>query len=178
MSVALISFFSFITGVGSCSAFQAALKIGECTWTPFRYRSLTRTATLNWPTHRGTATAFPLAAFGLSAFFYTFIASFVFPGDTAGFLLLLSLATSLLVLISIPFLHVVDHQTGAGYATVPTGDHSSRHASNRLHRTKSGGSKYSRVSIPGPEPSKQPNSFFLPGTSCIPCQRPTSYSNR
>lgn len=29
MSVALIAFFSFLTGVGSCSAFQAALKIGK-----------------------------------------------------------------------------------------------------------------------------------------------------
>ena len=29
MSVAMISFYSFITGVGSCAAFQAALKTGE-----------------------------------------------------------------------------------------------------------------------------------------------------
>lgn len=29
MSVALIAFFSFLTGVGSCAAFQAALKIGK-----------------------------------------------------------------------------------------------------------------------------------------------------
>jgi hypothetical protein len=158
MSVAAISFFSFITGVGSCSAFQAALKI----------------ATLNWPTHRGTATAFPLAAFGLSAFFYTIIASFAFPSDTAGFLLLLSLATSLLVLVSIPFLHVVNHQTGGGYASVPTVERS-RRVSNRLHRTKSDGSKYSRVSIPGAEPSKHHFSFFFTRT---PCQRPTLYSNR
>jgi hypothetical protein len=28
MSVGLISFFSFLTGVGSCAAFQAALKVG------------------------------------------------------------------------------------------------------------------------------------------------------
>ena len=62
MSVGMISFYSFVTGVGSCAAFQAALK----------------TATLNWPTHRGSATAFPLAAFGLSAFFYTLIAGIAF----------------------------------------------------------------------------------------------------
>ncbi|KAF9729362.1 major facilitator superfamily transporter [Paraphaeosphaeria minitans] len=49
MSVALLSFCSFLSGVGSCAAFQAAMKV----------------ATLNWPTHRGTATAFPLAAFGV-----------------------------------------------------------------------------------------------------------------
>lgn len=121
------------------------------------------TATLNWPTHRGTATAFPLAAFGLSAFFYTMIASFAFPSDTAGFLLLLSLATSILVLVSIPFLHVVDHQHGAGYATLPTTERPKpgRRDSNRLHRTKSDGSKHSRSSFPAPEPSKY--SFPLVG---------------
>jgi hypothetical protein len=114
---------------------------------------LTSTATLNWPTHRGTATAFPLAAFGLSAFFYTIIASFAFPGDTPGFLLLLSLATSLLVLVSIPFLHVVDHQKGASYEALPTSERT-RRDSNVLHRTKSNGSKYSRSSLPQPERSK------------------------
>lgn len=136
MSVALISFFSFLTGVGSCAAFQGALK----------------TATLNWPTHRGTATAFPLAAFGLSAFFYTMIAGFAFPGDTAGFLLLLAIATSSLVLVSIPFLQVVDHQKGTDYTAVPTSQRT-RRDSNLLHRTKSNGSKYSNSSIPRPEPT-------------------------
>lgn len=139
MSVGSISFFSFITGVGSCAAFQGALKV----------------ATLNWPTHRGTATAFPLAAFGLSAFFYTMIAFIAFPGDTSGFLLLLSLATSLIVLVALPFLHVVDHQTGTGYAVLPTAERSRRDSnSNILHRTKSAGSKHSRKSMPTAEPSK------------------------
>lgn len=153
MSVALIAFFSFLTGVGSCAAFQAALKI----------------ATLNWPTHRGTATAFPLAAFGLSAFFYTMIASFAFPSDTAGFLLLLSLATSILVLVSIPFLHVVDHQHGAGYATLPTTERPKlgRRDSNRLHRTRSNGSKYSHASIPAPEPTNDPEQGHDSETSSL-----------
>ncbi|KAF2122398.1 major facilitator superfamily domain-containing protein [Lophiotrema nucula] len=143
MSVALISFFSFLSGVGSCAAFQGALK----------------TATLNWPTHRGTATAFPLAAFGLSAFFYTLIAAFAFPGNTSGLLTLLAFATSGIVLISLPFLHVVDHVTGAGYKVIPTGERT-RRDSNLLHRTKSNGSKYSSASVPLPEPSKHTVSFL------------------
>ena len=140
----MIALFSFITGIGSCAAFQGALK----------------TATLNWPTHRGTATAFPLAAFGLSAFFYTVIAGVAFPGDTSGFLLLLSLATSLLVLVSVPFLHVVDHVSGTTYAALPTSERT-RRDSNLLHRTKSNGSKYSTSSIPRPEPSKHFISLLL-----------------
>ncbi|KAF2800949.1 MFS general substrate transporter [Melanomma pulvis-pyrius CBS 109.77] len=135
MSVGLISFCSFMTGVGSCAAFQGALK----------------TATLNWPTHRGTATAFPLSAFGLSAFFYTLIAGIAFPGNTSNLLFFLSLATSLLVLVSIPFLNVVDPQTATAYAVLPTSERT-RRDSNLLHRTKSNGSKYSNSSVPRPEP--------------------------
>ncbi|PVH92949.1 MFS general substrate transporter [Periconia macrospinosa] len=138
MSVGLISLCSFISGLGSCAAFQAALK----------------TATLNWPTHRGTASAFPLAAFGLSAFFYTLIAGIAFPGDTSSFLLLLSFGTSSLVLGALPFLRVVDHRPGAGYTGVPTAERT-RRDSNLLHRTRSNGSKtssrYSRSSLPQQE---------------------------
>ncbi|KAF2849744.1 MFS general substrate transporter [Plenodomus tracheiphilus IPT5] len=130
MSMALISFCSFLSGVGSCAAFQAALK----------------TATLNWPTHRGSATACPLAAFGLSAFFYTLIAGIAFPGNTSGLLMMLSLATSLLVLVSIPFLIVVDHKTGTGYAVLPTSERP-RRDSNVLHKTRTNGSKYSATAV-------------------------------
>jgi hypothetical protein len=133
----LISFCSFLSGVGSCAAFQAALK----------------TATLNWPSHRGSATACPLAAFGLSAFFYTVIAGFAFPGDTSGLLMLLSLATSLLVLVAIPFLIVVDHQAGTRYEVLPTSERS-RRDSNLLHRAKSHGTRYKASAIPTPETSK------------------------
>src|SRR5690349_21143553 len=52
-SMAALCFHAACTGFGSCSAFAAAMK----------------SSALNWPHHRGTATAFPLAAFGLSAFF-------------------------------------------------------------------------------------------------------------
>ncbi|KAI4927014.1 uncharacterized protein J4E92_006178 [Alternaria infectoria] len=134
MSVGLISLCSFFSGVGSCAAFQAALK----------------TATLNWPTHRGSATACPLAAFGLSAFFYTLIAGIAFPGNTSGLLMMLSLATSLLVLVSIPFLIVVDHKAGTGYAVLPTSERTRRN-SNVLHKTRSNGSKYKSSALPQQE---------------------------
>lgn len=119
MSVGMISFYSFVSGVGSCAAFQAALK----------------TATLNWPTHRGSATAFPLAAFGLSAFFYTLIAGIAFPGNTSGLLTMLSFATSLVVLVALPFLIVVDHKTGTAYAVLPTNERPRRN-SNLLHQSR------------------------------------------
>lgn len=131
MSVGMISFYSFVTGVGSCAAFQAALK----------------TATLNWPTHRGSATAFPLAAFGLSAFFYTLIAGIAFPGNTSGLLTMLSFATSLVVLVAIPFLIVVDHKSGTSYTVLPTNERT-RRESNLLHQSRT---KHSATVLPPQE---------------------------
>jgi hypothetical protein len=125
-------------------------------------------ATLNWPTHRGTASAFPLAAFGLSAFFYTLVAGISFPGDTSALLLFFSFGTSMLVLASLPFLHVVDHKSGAGYAVLPTSERT-RRDSNLLHRTKSGSSRASTLSHP--EASK-PLHFLG-----VICQLPLSIAN-
>ncbi|OCK79007.1 MFS general substrate transporter [Lepidopterella palustris CBS 459.81] len=163
MSVALISFLSFLTGAGSCAAFQAALK----------------TSALNWPHHRGTATAFPLAAFGLSAFFYTVLSGLAFPANTSSLLLLLSLGTSCLVFVSIPFLSVVDHNIR--YAVLPTSEEQPglpRRDSNQLHRTKSAGSKYSGSSLPEQEPigddsqivDADENSSLMSGPGDIPAE--------
>lgn len=90
MSVFTLFFFSLLTGAGSCAAFIAAIKI----------------AALNWPLHRGTATAFPLAAFGLSAFFFSSISHIFFPDSTPGYLLLLTIGTFLMVFLSVFFVYV------------------------------------------------------------------------
>jgi hypothetical protein len=121
---------------------------------------LTTLAALNWPHHRGTATAFPLAAFGLSAFFYTLLSGLAFPGKTSSLLLLLSIGTSCLVLVCIPFLHIVGHN--ARYSVLPTNEDSSglpTRDSNQLHRTKSGGSKYNGSSLPQREQGRHYISF-------------------
>ncbi|KAF4591524.1 MFS transporter [Ophiocordyceps camponoti-floridani] len=86
--VPALCFYSFVTGLGSCMAFAAAVK----------------TSALNWPHHRGTATAFPIAAFGLGAFFFSFLGSFFFPGDPSAFLKLLSWGTFCCTLIGFFFL--------------------------------------------------------------------------
>ncbi|PYH32579.1 putative MFS transporter [Aspergillus neoniger CBS 115656] len=91
MAIIFLSFFAFLTGFGSCSAFSASIK----------------TSASNFPDHRGTATAFPLAAFGLSAFFWSTVSSVLFKDDTGRFLLLLALGTCALNLVSIPFLRIL-----------------------------------------------------------------------
>lgn len=88
-SLLLLCLFSFFTGAGSCSAFTASIKA----------------AALNYPTSRGTATAFPLAAFGLSALFFAVVALAI-PHDTYSFLILLATGTVLMPTISFPFLNV------------------------------------------------------------------------
>jgi hypothetical protein len=122
-SMPLLCLFSFFTGLGGCAAFAAAIK----------------TSALNWPHHRGTATAFPLAAFGLSAFFFSMFAQFVISGDTGDFLMLLASGTFGLVFISFFFLRVLPHPH---YLAVATADGLSPSNSNRLHRTKSEESKH------------------------------------
>lgn len=89
-AVALLCFFSYLTGLGGCMAFSAAVK----------------TSALNWPHNRGTATAFPLAAFGLSAFFFSLIGGLLFPGDPSDFLMLLSAGTCGLTFVGFFFLKV------------------------------------------------------------------------
>ena len=75
-------------------------------------------AAWNWPDHRGTATAFPMAGFGLSAFFFSGLSSLAFPDDTSGFLLFLAIGTFGMVFASAFFLRVVHHS--ADYAPLPT----------------------------------------------------------
>jgi hypothetical protein len=103
-SVMLMCLFSYMTGLGGCMAFAAAVK----------------TSALNWPNHRGTATAFPLAAFGLSAFFFSFIGAVFFPGDPSAFLELLAWGTFGLTFGSFFFLKV--HHEQAEYEAVPASD--------------------------------------------------------
>ncbi|KZF23431.1 MFS transporter [Xylona heveae TC161] len=118
ISVAALCFFSLLTGCGSCSAFSGAIK----------------SSALNWPHHRGTATAFPLSAFGLSAIFFSTISSLIFSDNTSGFLLLLSIGTFGLTLVSVFFLRIVP-QTGA-YTRIPA--HERRNSDpHRAHRRKS-----------------------------------------
>lgn len=79
----------------------------------------------------------------------------------------------MVVLAALPFLHVVDHKAGTGYAALPTNERTRRN-SNVLHRTRSNGSKnsgrFSSSAIPQPEPSKLMCSFSIfSSTRCL-CQ--------
>lgn len=121
-SMVLLCIYSYFTGLGGCAAFAAAIK----------------TSALNWPRHRGTATGVPLAAFGLSAFFFSMFAQFVYPGSTGDFLMLLACGTMGLVLIPLFFLRVLPPQH---YSSVPSRDPAFAE-SQLLHRTRSEESKY------------------------------------
>ncbi|KAF4636403.1 hypothetical protein G7Y89_g1682 [Cudoniella acicularis] len=130
-SVPLLCFFSYLTGLGGCAAFAASIK----------------TSALNWPHHRGTATGFPLASFGLSAFFFSMFAQFVFPGSTGDFLLLLACGTFGLIFVSFFFLRVLPHPH---YSAVATNSGSA----NRLQRTKSEDSKHRAERASETEPGR------------------------
>ncbi|KAI1639846.1 MFS general substrate transporter [Biscogniauxia mediterranea] len=117
-SVPWLCFVSFLSGFGGCVAFAAAIK----------------TSALNWPHHRGTATAFPLAGFGLSAFFFSLIGSIFFPGSPSKFLLLLAFGTFSMTFASFFFLRVLPHHSP--YQSVPAAD-PGMVESQELHRSTS-----------------------------------------
>jgi hypothetical protein len=73
------------------------------------FAAAVKTSAINWPSHRGTATAFPLAAFGLSAFFFSFLGASLFPGDPSAFLKLLSIGTFSLTFVGFFFLNTYPH---------------------------------------------------------------------
>ncbi|QDS70604.1 hypothetical protein FKW77_000345 [Venturia effusa] len=120
ISIGLLCFSSFLTGLGSCAAFQASIK----------------TCALNWPLHRGTATAFPVAAFGLSAFFFTALSGLAFGDDTSDYLLLLAAGTFVLTFFSLFFITIPHAE--AYHALTTSEDHHSagrpRRDSNPLHQ--------------------------------------------
>ncbi|KAK6507568.1 hypothetical protein TWF481_005997 [Arthrobotrys musiformis] len=117
IGVGWLALFSTFTGIGSCFAFSASIKV----------------AALNFPKSRGTATALPLAAFGLSAFFFSTLSSWLFPGNTSDFLFVLSTATASIVFAAFFFIRVVP-RPGA-YSAVATDE--PEISTNRLRRTKS-----------------------------------------
>lgn len=123
-SVPWLSLASFFTGLGGCMAFSASIK----------------TSALNWPHHRGTATAFPIAAFGLSAFFFALVSSIFFPGSPGKFLLLLSIGTFGMLFSGFFFLRVLPH--ASVYHAVPAGTRAAD--STTLHRSTSQQSKLLR----------------------------------
>lgn len=145
MNVATLSLWSFLTGLGSCTAFSAAIK----------------TSTYNWPDHRGTATAFPLSGFGLSAFFFTTIANLAFGDDTVKFLLLFAVGTTVLNLLSLPFMALIT--TSQSYSSIPSNDDNrpSRRESNRMHRTNS-----IKSAAIGSTAQQGESSKFTPKNSC------------
>ncbi|GAB7358981.1 hypothetical protein MBLNU230_g5055t1 [Neophaeotheca triangularis] len=154
-SVSMLSFLLFLTGVGSCSAFSAALKVSAT----------------NWPQHRGTATAFPLSAFGLSALFFTTVSGFAFPDSTGDYLLLLAVGTTCLVSVGMIFLKIIRPESH--YEAVPGDDRPgiSRKDSNQMHRTKSPHSRQSSAN------ADETSSLVSSGPGDIPESRPHAHAH-
>ena len=158
MSVGTLSFFSFLTGMGSCSAFSGAIKVSAT----------------NWPHHRGTATAFPLSGFGLSAFAFTLISTFAFPDNTSRYLLMLAIGTFGMVFTGMLFLRI--HPAASPYQAIPSEEEGrpayARRNSNQLHRTTSRHSRHSsKASVHG-EPGKLVSLPSLPNFHIRSCTCP------
>ncbi len=158
----MLCFFAYLTGLGGCMAFAASVK----------------TSALNWPHHRGTATAFPLAAFGLSAFFFSLFGGIFFPGNTSAFLALLAAGTFTLIFGGFFFLKVYPHTS---YHSLPTSGPSGLSDSQQLRRTPSQEDKAARRQagsggrrLPDVEPGTSPTTYTTPAATAGPSRDPTS----
>ncbi|KAF3989000.1 hypothetical protein FT663_00622 [Candidozyma haemuli var. vulneris] len=85
-------FLLFIVGLGSTFINSACLKC----------------CAVSFPNIRGVATSLPLALYGLSAMFYSVIASVYYPGDTSGFLWFLIVSVGVILAICSPQLMLCD----------------------------------------------------------------------
>ncbi|CAN6660716.1 probable transporter Mch1p [Trichomonascus vanleenenianus] len=101
------------------------------------YSSAVKTAALNFPHARGTATCVPMSAFGLSAFLFSTVAGVIFPGNTAGFLMVLTLLTTGLTAVNTPFIRVYDPEEEPDVEHAPLIAESSSH----LHENHPEGSQ-------------------------------------
>lgn len=118
---------------------------------------LTLIAALNYPLSRGTATAFPLAAFGLSAFVFSTIGAFGLKEDTSKLLLLLASGTVLLPVVSFAFLNVYRQPL---YDRLSSQDSHGRPDSQPLRRTSSVDSKKRHFSDETGAPSTTTTPFL------------------
>ncbi|KAF2154431.1 MFS general substrate transporter [Myriangium duriaei CBS 260.36] len=119
---------SLLTGIGSCSCFSGAIKV----------------CATNWPRHRGTATALPLSAFGLSAFAYTTISGLAFPHDAGHLLLFLAIGTATTITTGMLFLRILPQTPVYKHVSQRDRPASLGRDSNELHRTNSRQGKHSR----------------------------------
>jgi hypothetical protein len=122
------------------------------------FSAAVKTSALNWPHRRGTATAFPLAAFGLSAFFFSTVGSLLFPGDPSAFLELLAWGTCGLTFGGFFFLKVHPQSPSpANYHAVPGSD-GLQHGRVSSQHTRNNSSDE-------PKPYRSANAIVEPGTS-------------
>lgn len=136
ISIPWLCLFAYLTGVGGCAAFAGSIKTCKSCCVFYCIRSHCITAALNWPNYRGTATAFPLSAFGLSAFFFSTISSIAFPDNTSDLLLLLAIATFTMILVGTLFLRIVPNTTSYSPISDPD-ERSGSDSSTLLKRTRS-----------------------------------------
>ena len=105
---------------------------------------------MNFPSHRGTATSFPLAAFGLSAFFFATVSGII-SNDTDTFLLVVGVGT--ITMTTIPCLVLTTSPLPQSYSSLPT-------EAPRATRLNSGSTLKSKES----NSSKKRESSLGPGT--------------
>lgn len=126
-SLRISSSLIFLIGIGSTFINSACLKC----------------CAVSFPSIRGVATSLPLALYGLSALFYSVVASIFFPGDTSAFLGFLAYSAIVILAICAPSIIICDRE------------HKLRRTTHSIHPTTS--IEMSSMSMPlSPQHSRAP----------------------
>ncbi|ODV60564.1 MFS general substrate transporter [Ascoidea rubescens DSM 1968] len=94
----------------------------------FIYSGCLKCSAIIYPNNRGMATSIPIAFIGLSALFYSALASTFYPGDTSGLLGFLYISAIVIFLITIWFIIIADR-----FHQKINVSHSNNHSLDGLH---------------------------------------------
>lgn len=123
------------SNLGLSSSLLFAIGLGST----FINLSCLKCCVISFPGMRGVATSLPLALYGLSALFYSVIASAFYPGDTSNFLGFVAYSIIVILCICAPSVIIADYE----------------HASRRSNKTQ-------EHKLTEPPPSKTTNLFRNP----------------
>lgn len=143
LPVVFLAFFCLLTGLGNSAGNNAAINVQAKNWRG---------------THRGSAMALVLSAFGLSAFVYSTLSHVFFSGNVTGYLDLLAVGSFVCFLTGMALIRVIppsDNEIQAqssrrhrDYRRVPNEDQESSHPPpmpKHLHRMRSSSETSARV---------------------------------
>lgn len=99
----------YVAGAGSLALLMLCLAVVGFA-SILSFYSTIKCTTANWPDHRGSAGALPVAAYALASLIYSYVAVLFFTGDTPGLLQFFSIAGPAVCIVCAYWLRINEHK--------------------------------------------------------------------